>query len=219
MHSMVSPGTPITREFFTRHPLMVAFDLLGCNVSVDRDSAVVSGRIVEVEAYAGPEDPASHAAKYRAGVVALSSLPGTLYMYRSYGIHTMWNIVAHEPGQYGAVLIRAIEPVEGEAIMRERRGTKVRKLASGPGSLCQALDLRLSDDRADLLAIGWLTLAPGRSHTAVLAGSRIGISTGLSARWRMFDPMSQDVSAHRRGEMVMRDMIPGLIPEPGALIS
>ncbi len=212
---MGSPRAQLSREFFTRHPLMVAFDLLGWIVTVGRDRRVVSGRIVEVEAYAGPEDPASHAAKYRTGVAALSSMPGTLYMYRSYGIHTMWNIVAHEPEQYGAVLIRAIEPVEGEAIMRERRGTKARKLASGPGSLCQALDLRLSDDRADLLSIDWLTLSPRPSHPAVLAGPRIGISTGLSARWRLFEATSPDVSAHRRGELITRDMIPGLIPEPG----
>lgn len=209
----------LPREFFVRHPLMVAFDLLGWNVTVDRDSAVVSGRIVEVEAYAGPEDPASHAAKYRTGVVALSSLPGTLYMYRSYGIHTMWNIVAHEPGAYGAVLIRAIEPGDGEAIMRDRRGPRARKLACGPGSLCQALDLRLSDDRADVLSIGWLKLASERSCTAVLAGPRIGISAGLSARWRLFDANSRDVSAHRRGEMVTRDKISALIPAAGTSLS
>lgn len=216
---MGSPRAQLSREFFTRHPLMVAFDLLGWTVTVDRDRRVVSGRIVEVEAYAGPEDPASHAAKYRTGVVALSSTPGTLYMYRSYGIHTMWNIVAHDQGEYGAVLIRALGPVEGEAIMRERRGTKARKLASGPGSLCQALDLRLSDDQADLLSIDWLTLSPGPPDGTVLAGPRIGISTGLTARWRLFEATSLDVSAHRRGEMVTRNMIPGLIPEPGTPVS
>lgn len=219
MHSMGSQQVQLSREFFTRHPLMVAFDLLGWTVTVDRDRAVVSGRIVEVEAYAGKEDPASHAAKYRTGVAALSSMPGTLYMYRSYGIHTMWNIVAHEQGEYGAVLIRAVEAVKGEAIMRERRGTKARKLASGPGSLCQALGLRLSDDRADLLSIDSLTLTPGHSHPAVLAGPRIGISSGLTVRWRLFNAASPDVSAHRQGEMVTRDMIPGLIPEPGIAIS
>lgn len=219
MPSMGSPRDDLPREFFTRHPLLVAFDLLGWTVTVDRDRAVVSGRIVEVEAYAGPEDPASHAAKYRTGVSALSAKPGILYMYRSYGIHTMWNIVAHGPEQYGAVLIRAIEPVEGEAIMRERRGPKARKLASGPGSLCQALDLRLSDDRADQLSIDWLTLTPGRCHPAVLAGPRIGISSGLNARWRLFDAASEDVSAHRRGEAVTRDMVPALIPDPGTPIS
>lgn len=216
MRSKGRSSTHLKRDFFVRHPLAVAFDLLGRTVTVDRDGGVVSGRIVEVEAYTGPEDPASHAAKYRTGVAALSSLPGTLYMYRSYGIHTMWNIVAHEPGAYGAVLIRAIEPVDGEAIMRERRGATVRKLASGPGSLCQALDLRLSDDRADMLAIDWLTLAPGHPCEAVLAGPRIGISTGLRAMWRLFDANSRHVSAHRRGDIVTHTMIAGLISMPGS---
>lgn len=208
----------LSREFFARHPLVVAFDLLGWDVTAARDGAVVSGRIVEAEAYAGQEDPASHAEKYRAGTIALSSLPGTLYMYRSYGIHTMWNIVSHQPAHYGAVLIRAIEPVEGESTMRERRGPRAAKLASGPGALCQALDLRLSDDRADLMSIGWLKLVSGRPCAAVLAGPRIGISKGLSAKWRLFDANSRDVSAHRRGEVVNREMIDSLIPAAGAII-
>jgi DNA-3-methyladenine glycosylase len=209
----------LTREFFERHPLVVAFDLLSWEVTVNRDGAVVSGRIVEVEAYAGPDDPASHAGKYRAGTRALFSLPGTLYMYRSYGIHTMWNIVAHEHGHYGAVLVRAVEPTGGQDIMRERRGAKAMKLASGPGSLCQALDLRLADDGADLLSIDWLELRPSDRCAVVLAGPRIGISRGLSARWRLFDPGSREISAHRQGEVVTHDMITSLIPAPGTAIS
>lgn len=210
--------TYVTREFFARHPLVVAFDLLGSHVTVDREGALVSGRIVEVEAYAGPEDPASHAGKYRTGTAALASLPGTLYMYRSYGIHTMWNIVAHEAGHYGAVLVRAVEPTRGQTIMRERRGPKATKLASGPGSLCQALDLRLSDDRADLLSIDWLRLDHRERCAVVLAGARIGISKGLTANWRLFDADSREVSAHRQGEVVTGDMITSLIPAPGTAI-
>lgn len=202
-----------------RHPLMTAFDLLGWKVAVDRGGALVSGRIVEVEAYAGHEDPASHAAKYRAGAEALLSLPGTLYMYRAYGIHTMWNIVAHEAGNRGAVLVRAIEPIAGESIMRERRGPRAAKLATGPGSLCQAMDLRLSDDQADLLAAEWLTLEPERTCSTVLAGPRIGISKGLSANWRLFDADSKLVSAHRRGIVITSDTLPELIPGPGEPIA
>lgn len=210
--------TYVTREFFERHPLVVAFDLLGWEVTVDREGALVSGRIVEVEAYAGPEDPSSHAGKYRTGTAALASLPGTLYMYRSYGIHTMWNIVAHEAGHSGAVLIRAVEPTRGQTIMRERRGPKAMRLASGPGSLCQALDLRLSDDRTDLLLIDWLRLDHRERCAVVLAGPRIGISRGLTARWRLFDADSREVSAHRQGEVVTGDTITSLIPAPGTAI-
>lgn len=208
----------LNREFFERHPVEFAFDVLGWVITVNRDGSLVSGRIVEVEAYAGPDDPASHAGKYRAGTIALSSLPGTLYMYRSYGIHAMWNIVSHQPGHYGAVLIRAVEPMAGTSTMRERRGPKARKLASGPGSLCQALGLRLSDDGVDLLSTPSLTLAPGDPCALVMAGPRIGISKGLSARWRLFDGESREVSAHRRGGIVNRDMIDSLIPAPGIII-
>lgn len=206
------------REFFQRHPLIVAFDLLGYEVTVERDGCRVSGRIVEVEAYAGPEDPASHAGRYRAGSTALASSPGLLYMYRSYGIHTMWNIVAHEPDQSGAVLIRSVEPTAGHAVMRERRGPKAKRLASGPGSVCQALGFRLSDDGADLLSIDWLRLSAHSSCVVVLAGPRIGIARGMSAPWRVFDGGSADVSAHRRGSPVDRDMMDALIPGPGETI-
>ncbi|HEV2065739.1 MAG TPA: DNA-3-methyladenine glycosylase [Thermomicrobiales bacterium] len=213
----MNSGAP-TRAFFQRHPLIVAFDLLGHEVTVERDGARVSGRIVEVEAYAGPEDAASHAGRYRAGSAALASSPGLLYMYRSYGIHAMWNIVAHEPNQLGAVLIRAVEPMAGEAVMRERRGPKAKRLASGPGSVCQALGLRLSDDGADVFAIDWLRLSARSACDVVLAGPRIGITRGLSAPWRVFDGGSPDVSAHRHGSPVDRDMIGALIPGPGERI-
>jgi len=208
-----------TREFFQRHPLLVAFDLLGYQVTIERDGTQVSGRIVEAEAYAGPEDAASHAGRYRAGTAALASLPGLLYMYRSYGIHTMWNIVAHEPNQSGAVLIRAVEPTAGEAVMRERRGPMAKRLVSGPGSVCQALGLRLSDDGADLLAIDWLRLNARSRCDVVLAGPRIGISRGVNARWRVFDGRSVCVSAHRHGVPVDRDMMGALIAELGESLS
>lgn len=218
MHSANRGSERPGRVFFQRHPLLVAFDLLGYEVTVERDGSRVSGRIVEVEAYAGPEDAASHAGRYRAGTAALASSPGLLYMYRSYGIHTMWNIVAHVPDHSGAVLIRAVEPTTGEAVMRERRGPRAKRLASGPGSVCQALGLRLSDDGTDLLSIDWLRVSARPGYAVVLAGPRIGITRGLSAPWRVFDGGSVDVSAHRRGSLVDRDMIHALIPGPGEII-
>jgi DNA-3-methyladenine glycosylase len=207
-----------TRACFERHPLLVSFELLGCVLTNRRDGETVTGRIVEVEAYAGPEDPASHAAIYRAGPAALAARPGTLYMYRSYGIHTMLNIVTHEQGAAGAVLIRAVEPLAGKNVMRSRRGPRAARLASGPGSLCQAFSLRLPDQGTDLLANDWLRLERGDAPARVHAGPRIGISRGVGAPWRLFDADSADVSAHRRGEPVTRETLGSLIPafDPGS---
>lgn len=201
-----------TRSFFARHPLAVGFDLIGAEIASDRDGGHVAGRIVEVEAYAGADDPASHAAIYRAGKMSLAAAPGSLYMYRAYGIHTMLNIVAHEPGESGAVLIRAVEPRDGADIMRERRGLRAARLASGPGSLCQAFGLRLDDHGVDLLANDWLRLALHQHPGPVFAGPRIGISRGIDLPWRLFDPDSCAVSARRRGAAVTRETLVTRIP-------
>ncbi|MGN6032243.1 MAG: DNA-3-methyladenine glycosylase, partial [Thermomicrobiales bacterium] len=143
----------IDRTWFERHPVRVAFDLVsrGCILRSERDGKVVEGRIVEVEAYAGPTDLASHAARMKAARELLSAPPGSLYVYRSYGIHTMLNFVAHEPGKTGGILIRGIEPLVGLDVMAERRGPKAMHLAKGPGVLTQAFAVRLDDVGRDLI--------------------------------------------------------------------
>lgn len=169
-------------------------------IEVERDGDRVGGRIVEVEAYAGADDLASHAVTLRAGMAALSGDVGHLYMYRSYGIHTMLNIVAHAPQSTGAVLVRALEPIVGLETMQRRRDTdRPALLTSGPGKLCQALDLRLADLGRDLMEKGDIMLSSGRRPGRILCGPRVGISRSTERPWRMFDADSVHVSAHRRG--------------------
>ena len=199
---------PSKRDWFERHPLAVAFDLLGMEFVVDREGSTTSGRIVEVEAYGGPEDLASHASNLKAGKEALYNEVGRLYMYRSYGIHTMLNIVAHEPDIAGAILIRALEPLTGIPTMQERRGTEtLRLLTSGPGVLCQALGLRLTDNRYDLIEESSIRLMPGTPPECVICGPRIGISKSIDHPWRLFDANSAYISSHRRGQVVDRSTL------------
>jgi len=210
--------------WFERHPVRVAFDLVahGIILRSDRDGAVVTGRIVEVEAYAGPTDLASHAARMQAARALLSGTPGTLYVYRSYGIHTMLNIVAHEPGKTGGILIRGIEPFEGIDAMAARRGPKARTLATGPGVLTQAFAVRLADAGRDLLADDtfslWRDAASDAGLHAVAASPRIGISRGLSADWRLFVPGATGVSVHARGRAITEDDLDAMIPPEGSVV-
>ena len=194
-------GPRIDRAFFARHPLLVALDLLGCRVVSARAPTLTAGRIVEVEAYGGPEDLASHAGKYQAGWTAMVGPPGRAYVYRSYGIHAMLNVVAHDDSASGAVLVRALEPVVGLQAMRQRRAkTSDRELCSGPGRLCQALDIRLTDNGLDLTTSSELWLEPGERSSRALRSERIGISMGKEELWRFFDGDSRFVSPPRRGD-------------------
>lgn len=189
------------RDFFARSTLTVARELLG-GVLVARDPAGVSaGRIVETEAYLDANDPASHAARLRSGnVTAMSGPPGIAYVYRSYGLHVMLNVVCEPVGQTGAVLLRALVPLTGLDLMRRRRGlTDERLLCRGPGRLCQALGVTLADHGLDVATSDRLWIECGLPKVNVTCGSRIGISRGTESPWRFFDSDSPFVSAHRRG--------------------
>ncbi len=196
----MSDAPRVCRAFFERKPLLVAFDLLGCQIVSTRFPGFTSGRVVEVEAYGGREDLASHAGKYEAGRIAMGGRIGLAYVYRSYGIHAMLNVVAHEKDRSGAVLIRALEPNEGTDVMRLRRskGTD-RELCMGPGRLGQALAIRLLDNGRDLVTSNEIWIESGESPLTVLRSERIGISLEKEARWRLFDGDSMYVSPPRRG--------------------
>lgn len=191
--------------FIERPTLIVARALIGCVVVSNLLDGVTTGRIVETEGYCGPTDPASHAAKTRRGRVSVMwGPPGIAYVYRSYGLHTMLNVVTESDGVAGAVLIRAVEPLTGIDVMRQRRRLEsIRLLGSGPGRLCQALGITLEDQGVDLIDDDRLWIAAAAAAPAVSAGTRIGITRGIEHHWRFFETGSRWVSAHRRGEPLL----------------
>lgn len=169
----------------------MARDLVGCVVR----HGETAGRIVETEAYHDSE-PACHAyVGLTARTRVLFGPPGIAYVYRSYGIHALLNAVAEGEGTGAAVLIRALEPLEGVEVMRERRGLdRVEDLCSGPGKLTQALGIGL--DLNDTPLSGPVELHPRSpgEPPRTLASTRIGISKATDLPWRFCDADSRSLS-------------------------
>lgn len=166
--------------FFRRDAATVARDLLGRVLVSGEAGRRTAGRIVETEAYLGAEDPASHAFGHRrnTGNSSIYAAPGTWYVYRSYGIHWCANLVTGQVGEGAAVLLRALEPLEGIPVMRRRRGlSQERQLCSGPGRLCEALGLSRGLDGLPMRDSP-ATLLPGERVPAseVQRTPRIGIT-------------------------------------------
>lgn len=194
-----SPVVPrkLPREFYERaDALLVARELLGKRLVVPAPGgARVSGRIVETEAYVGPEDRASHAYAGRRTprTETMYARGGTAYVYLVYGLHFQFNVVTNVEGVPHAILVRAVEPLEGVELMRARRPA-VRAdagLTSGPGKLCAALGLDRSYDKADLLGGRVWVEDDGLAVTPkqVAAGARIGIDYAAEYRdkpWRFW---------------------------------
>jgi DNA-3-methyladenine glycosylase len=186
------PLRPLPVDFYARPVLDVAADLVGCVVR----HGSASGRIVETEAYHQVE-PACHAyAGLTARTRVLFGTPGIAYVYRSYGVHALLNAVTEEEGVGAAVLIRALEPVDGLELMRERRGLhRPEDLCSGPGKLTQALGIWLDlngsplDGPVEILA-GSEALPASR----LAIGERIGINRAVELPWRFCDSASRCVS-------------------------
>jgi DNA-3-methyladenine glycosylase len=169
----LSPG------FFARDTVRVAQDLLGCVLETRLNGVRTAGRIVEVEAYVGPHDPAAHGYGWRrtARNGSLFGPPGTCYVYFIYGAHWCANAVTEQEGYPAAVLIRALEPVAGVAEMRRRRGLDgLRQLCAGPGRLCQALGIDRRQDGASLSGATIRILSPASRPKRIAAGPRIGVS-------------------------------------------
>lgn len=177
---------PLDQRFFARDVRTVAIDLLGRELRRD----AVALRITEVEAYAGPEDSASHARFGRTARNAPMWGPaGHAYVYVCYGIHAMLNVVAGLEGAAAAVLIRSCEPVAGLDIVRARRGDKEGPvLLTGPGKIGAALALDTSFSGHALFEPGGLTLHEGEPAREVLTGARVGIDYAApldrDAPWR-----------------------------------
>jgi DNA-3-methyladenine glycosylase len=184
----------LSRAFFARPTLAVARDLLGCYLVHETARGRLRGRLVEVEAYLGPHDPASHAYRRTPRSEVMWGPPGTAYVYFSYGSHACLNVVTEPAGTAGAVLLRAIEPAEGLEEMARRRGTRrPRLIGAGPGRLTEAMGVTLANNRADLVR-GALYLAPGPRPRRVAATPRIGISVAADVPWRFVDADSTCLS-------------------------
>jgi len=157
-------GAPLPRSFYERPVLVVARDCVGKVLVHAAPEGLVAGRIVETEAYRGPDDLAAHSANGRktTRTAVMFGPPAHAYMFLLYGIHWAFNIVAGPEGHPHAVLVRAIEPLFGAELMAARRGvpSTSRTLCNGPGKLCAALGLDRSAYGLDLCA-GPLYLAPG----------------------------------------------------------
>jgi DNA-3-methyladenine glycosylase len=183
----------LSADFYDRPVLEVAPDLLGCVVR----HGATSGVIVETEAYHLSE-PACHAfVGLTERTKTLFGPPGRAYVYRSYGIHALLNAVCEPEGVGAAVLIRALEPLDGIELMRARRGVeRVDDLCSGPGKLSQALGIELGENDTDLIS-GPVVISERLEawrDVRWVAGERIGITKAVDLEWRFCALGSRSVS-------------------------
>jgi DNA-3-methyladenine glycosylase len=198
----------LPRDFYARPTLAVAQDLIGTVFVHESPAGLVSGIIVETEAYIGEADPACHAAPGPTRRNApLYGPPGMAYVYLNYGIHYLVNAVTEPDGWPAAVLIRALEPLEGEPLMRRRRargtgrpasGFTSAELCRGPGNLTRALGISLRQNLYDLTDGPLRIESRGLVRRAVAWTPRIGITVGVGSLWRCIAVDSDAVSGPRR---------------------
>ena len=193
---MNDSGGELSRSFYARPALEVAPDLLNKVLVTDG----CAGRIVELEAYCGRDDPGSHA--YRGPTPRTEVMfgpAGHLYVYFSYGVHWCANVVVDQPGTAGAVLLRALTPLRGIDLMEARRpaARRRRDLCSGPAKLTQSLAMDGALDGVDLVgASGGVTIVDDGTAPPVRPGrsTRVGLAKGQEMRWRWFVEDVEDVS-------------------------
>jgi DNA-3-methyladenine glycosylase len=186
----------LDRKFYNRSTLKIAQELLGKYLVIEKDGNYVSGKIVETEAYIGPDDPASHA--YR-GLTPRNRImfgdPGYAYVYLTYGMHHCLNFVTERKGFPAAVLIRALEPMDGIEILRKRRKAKdLINLTDGPAKLCQALGIDRTLNGVDLCSDIFYVEDRGNKPTKIVSTSRIGIKEGKDKKWRFYIENNEFVS-------------------------
>lgn len=194
---------PLPRSFYARPVLTVAKEMVGAVVVHRDDRGISAGRIVETEAYRGPEDQAAHSAGGRrtARTEVMWGPPGHAYMFLLYGMHWAFNVVAAGEGQPHAVLVRAVEPLPPVAPLEQRRGmsAKKRELTNGPGKLCAALGLGRRHYGADLCG-GELYLAAGEA-SRIGRSKRINIDYAgawVDKPWRFYERGNRYVSVKPR---------------------
>src|SRR5262245_41740980 len=199
--------TVLTRAFYSRPTLAVLEDLIGKVLVHQVRDRKVSGVIVEAEAYIGEDDPACHAAP---GPTKRNSPlygpPGRAYVYFNYGMHYLVNAVTEGEGSPAAVLIRALEPRDGQELMRRRRARvngrrpsslDAADLCRGPGNLTAALGIDLAENRLDLTS-SRLTIEDTGVRPSRLAWSpRVGIRVGVERKWRCYWAGHPSVSGPR----------------------
>jgi DNA-3-methyladenine glycosylase len=205
----MDPCQVLDRAFYERPTLDVARDLIGKVLVHQTNAGLASGIIVETEAYIGEDDPACHAAPGpTARNAPLYGPPGIAYVYLNYGIHYLVNAVAESEGSPAAVLIRALEPLDGEALMRRRRaratarrpaGFATADLCRGPGNLTRALGITLAQNRMDLTSSALRIEDRGLPAREVAWGRRVGINVGTEHEWRVIAIGSPAVSAFKAG--------------------
>ncbi len=206
----------LPRSFYARPTLTVARDLLG-KVLVHRSAdGVTSGKIVEAEAYIGEDDPACHAAP---GPTRrnepLYGEPGHAYVYFNYGVHDMFNVVSEPRGKPAAILVRALEPIDGVDLMRKRReaparGRRLKRnmsvddLCRGPGNVARAMGITLANNRADLCGDELFLEDRGLKVGKIAWSPRIGLRVAVDRPWRCYVVGSGAVSGRRSGGIVDR---------------
>lgn len=193
---------PLPPAFYGRPTLAVAVDLLGRVLLVNENGLLCGGRIVEVEAYIGENDPACHAHRGRTDRNrVMYGPPGRAYVYFTYGNHWMLNFVTEREGFPAAVLIRALEPGPGVPTIRRRR--QVRRdcdLTNGPGKLTAALRITGEDNGVSLEGPRLLVGGPSADGEPVASSGRVGVEAGADVPWRFYLAGNPWVSSYRRGD-------------------
>ena len=195
MTCMDLKGKKIPRSFYLRPTLEIAEDLLGKTIVYRHPDGLIAADIVEAEAYIGEDDPACHAA---VGPTERNRVMygrgGHSYIYFIYGMYHCFNIVTEKAGFPAAVLIRAVEPIRGEAIMAANSPAGTRLLTSGPGKFCRAFGLIRDQNDVDLTGNEIYLLDRGQKPSQVITSPRIGIKKAARRHWRFYDAASKYVS-------------------------
>jgi DNA-3-methyladenine glycosylase len=191
----------LSRAFYARNTLCVARELLGQRLVRAWAGQRISGRIVEVEAYIGQDDAACHASRGRtARNAVMFGPPGHAYVYFIYGMHYCFNVVTEQEGFAAAVLVRALQPIEGLGIMRSRRRNQSDDwLTNGPAKLCAALAIDRALNGVDLVTGSelWVEEDDRLADAQVSTGVRIGVrgdQRALTVPWRLWVKDSSYVS-------------------------